>query len=475
MRRLSILFLLLSAPVWATISSSTVWEVRQNGSDTNGGGYVSTGTDYSVNANKNASGCSACGSATDNLSTTDAVAAGTTTITSASANFQTSIIGNIIYLAGGTGSLTGTWRQVTARASTTSITVDATVATGTGITMNIGGALASPGIVSAMPNFASGMIIYVKYSATPYAITSASIGVSGGVIQTGMTVRYIGYDTTRTAGNTDANRPTLQLASGVASATVITLTTPGTPTGYNLIADCNGQTTSRGFNINSSYGSHARLKAMNCTNGGIVTASGQHLIHVEVAGCSSQVALQMAYPGSACVNCEIHDNSVTGANGGGMFINTLSYNNTGRGFELIATANNINSNWITGAAYNNTSGYAHANLTGNPLTSILQITAGSVFTNATAGDFSLNNIAGRGAALRAAATLSNTFPRGLTVGYRDIGAAQHQDPAGGGTSGGSYTFVGKNEEPKEGSSPVIPYSAGGVAVLAIAYLAGKLS
>src|SRR6266508_1874481 len=106
MRRLSILFLLLSAPVWATISSSTVWEGRQNGSDTNGGGSVSTVADYSVNATKNASCCSAWGNATDNLSTTDAVAAGTTNITSASANLQTSIIGNIIYLAGGTGSLT---------------------------------------------------------------------------------------------------------------------------------------------------------------------------------------------------------------------------------------------------------------------------------------------------------------------------------------------------------------------------------
>ncbi len=53
---------------------------------------------------------------------------------------------------------------------------------------------------------------------------------------------------------------------------------------------------------------------------------------------------------------------------------------------------------------------------------------GSVFNNAAGGDFSLNSLPGRGAALRHAGAVAiwggRTFPRGLTTAYPDIGAAQ---------------------------------------------------
>src|SRR4051794_28973064 len=103
--------------------AARMWEVRTAGADTNGGGYVSGGTDYSQNDHKNAAGCVSCGSTTANLSTTDAVANGTTTITSASAAFTSSITGNMIYLQGGSGSLAAGWYQAT-YVSSTSITVD---------------------------------------------------------------------------------------------------------------------------------------------------------------------------------------------------------------------------------------------------------------------------------------------------------------------------------------------------------------
>ena len=116
------------------LAAATVWEVRPtNGNDTNGGGFVTgaTGTDYSQQNAKNT------GSA--DKSTTDAVGIGTTTLTSATANFGTTIVGNIIFLSG-SGATTG-WYQVVSRTNSTTVVLDRSPGTGTGWTMNIGGAL----------------------------------------------------------------------------------------------------------------------------------------------------------------------------------------------------------------------------------------------------------------------------------------------------------------------------------------------
>ena len=88
------------------LSASGVWEVRTAGNDTNGGGFKSgaSGTDYSQQDAKNTAG--------NNISTTDAVSDGTTTITSATAAFTSAIVGNFIYLTGGTGSIAAQWREV---------------------------------------------------------------------------------------------------------------------------------------------------------------------------------------------------------------------------------------------------------------------------------------------------------------------------------------------------------------------------
>lgn len=55
------------------------------------------------------------------------------------------------------------------------------------------------------------------------------------------------------------------------------------------------------------------------------------------------------------------------------------------------------------------------------------------FTNAAGRDYSLNATAGGGAAARAAGC-PGPFPGGTTTGYRDIGAVQHQDAGGGGST-----------------------------------------
>ena len=184
------------------ISSSMVWEVQgAGGSDSNGGGFAagSTGTDYSQQ-----------GAA--QVAVTDAVANGSTTITSATANFTAAHIGNVIYLAGGSGSLAGTRRQILSLTSPTAIVVDSAVASGTGLTLNLGGCLASlNALAGAMVASNKAFIKAGSYSITTAPVTLAqNAGTPSNAIPP---TRLIGYTATRgdiTLANAAAmGRPTL--------------------------------------------------------------------------------------------------------------------------------------------------------------------------------------------------------------------------------------------------------------------------
>lgn len=196
----------------AALPGTTVWEVRTTGSDSNGGGFVTagSGTDYSQNDNKNAAACSNCGSSTLNLSTTDAVAVGTTTITSATANFTAAIVDNVIYLAGGTGTLTAGWYRVTTFTDVATIVVDRNVAAGTGISINIGGALLS------LPQLFTNMVAYnsAYVKSGTYTVTS-TINVTLNCFNNGTPTPFPscsvnGYGATRGDGGT---RPLITTAT----------------------------------------------------------------------------------------------------------------------------------------------------------------------------------------------------------------------------------------------------------------------
>jgi hypothetical protein len=87
--------------------------------------------------------------------------------------------------------------------------------------------------------------------------------------------------------------------------------------------------------------------------------------------------------------------------------------------------------------YNNNGG--GANLSGITATATDITVTVDPLTNATGGDFSVNNTAGGGAAIRGLG-FPGVFPGVSTTGYATPGAVQPQASAG--VSGGSYTFVG---------------------------------
>jgi len=274
----ALLAILLAARCFAALSANTAWEVRPTvGAATNGGGFVAaaTGTDMSQYDNKNAAACSSCQSATGNISTTDAVAAGTTTITSATANFSSAIVGNIVYFQGGTGTIAAQWRQVATYTNATTIVIDTAIAASTGMTMNIGGSLGTPATIGSVA--VSGNKIFVKD--TGVLVTGAiTLSANTNPGESAPASRLIGYTSVRTDGG---------LARFKLTGSSVTLLTVGN--GWwldNLDIDCNSQTASRGVFTNS-YSQVNNLYVHNCHGYSIGNGNNYNLISNSTFGPSA--------------------------------------------------------------------------------------------------------------------------------------------------------------------------------------------
>lgn len=430
------------------LSAATVWNVRTDGDDTNGGGYVSGGTDHSLQAGTV-------------YSVTDGVTNGTTTITSATAAFGTDVVGNIMYVQGGTGSVVANRYQIITRTSATAVVVDRTtgLTSGTGVTLKIGGALLSPGLLtsSAPCSAISGNAVNIK-SGT-YNIT-ATTAVAGGVIAPALRIKYEGYGTTPG----DLGTAPQLVASGISSAALVSLATDGSMI-VNIGVSGASLTAIRGFTLEAvvAYRCYAAL----CPNSGFGGAADTTFVD-----CWATLCETAGFIGGSAFYCTAHDNAapgfsnvktvgciadsntggtsdgfLLGATDGVSAVNCVSYNNDRDGFRCTADANlvmNCLSASNTGVGVNG-QGTGTARLycgthdeTATGGTIILEqgnITGtGSFFTDAPNRDFSLNNTSGAGASARAAG-----FPGALLdggTGYIDMGALQHQDSGSGGGSRG---------------------------------------
>ena len=444
---------LLPSLAFGALSASTVWEVRPSGADTNGGGFVSgaSGTDYSQQDSAPFSG-------TDLASTNGTNAS--PTVTSATHNFVSTDVGNIIQITAGTSWTTGFYQIVSVNSN--AATLDracGSSASLSGGTWAEGGALASIGECGS--GFVSGNILYINNAgATVYSLTSATYNVSGGCFGPTAYGSVIGYSTNRTITNTDA-QPTIQL--NVASGIMFGPTAGGGGIRfYNLIFDGNSQTSSRCF-------ASIQAIAQNCTFKGF---TGTTVIAGTLYGCkiTGNSTGSLFGTNSMAFFCEAYANTATPMGGSeGSFVNCVSYNNTGAttdGFHLEAGSiyqncvaygngrygfNTAGGNkgpciMVNCIAEGNTTGALGQTVTSVPpivinfaydsgfnltgintySTGVIHYTNGSVFNNPAGNDFSLNNIAGRGALLRAAGFA--TFPAGVMVGYPDIGAVQSGSP-----------------------------------------------
>jgi hypothetical protein len=440
------------------LSASTVFEVRQAGSDTNGGGFVtgSSGTDWSQQTGAQ-------------YATTDGVTAGTTTITSASANFGTDVVGNLIYVAGGTGSITAGWYQILTRVSSTTITVDRStgLTTGTGATLNIGGALASWGQMSALMTISS-MRAWIKYSATAYSLTSATANVSGGLVSlTGSaTLNIEGYDQTR--GDRTGNQPQLTWASVAAPGSntyMFTMASGALQRVANVYLNGNSVNNVSGFSA-----AHAVNKVVQCsaenfsgTNGVAFLGQGSSAVG-NFKSCYAYNSVT-GFTATSLTSC-IAVSCTTGFSNGEGFINCLA-SACGTGFSLTTgggiadrcTADSCTVVGFTNASANISSYWncLASNCTGSGVygfnvgTNVASLEYCAVYNNATningtpfvnenlitltqqpyvtaGSQFAPNNTSGGGASLRGQAL--GVFTQ---ADNEDVGAVQHADPSGGTT------------------------------------------
>ena len=186
MKRLLLIGLMLSVGVraLAVLPGSLVWEVRADGNAANGGGFntASGSTDYTKQASAQWSG-------------TDGTTTASTTFTSATANFNTNVVGHIIRISAGTGATTG-YYEIVGYTSATTITLDAVSGTTLNATFKIGGALAAIGNVgsaSANQGMVAGNLMCVKAGSYTVAATD-TVACSGTATSP---IRIVGYNTVR--------------------------------------------------------------------------------------------------------------------------------------------------------------------------------------------------------------------------------------------------------------------------------------
>lgn len=445
------------ATVNAAIGAATIWQYASR-SDSGGpnttAGVATTGTptsgtwgiDYSQNTSSHFT------------STHFSIGNPTTTqLTDGDNTVGKNWIGNIISITSGTGFTVQ--RVAVVSTSGTTATVDKSLGTAgsSGGNGRLGGALGSPGTLGSL--FAGNHYAYCK-NAT-YSLTSATTNISGGAPQFASGI-VVGYSTHRYFGNTDT-QPIWQ--AGVASVIVCTSGSQNTSI-VNLTLDGNKANFAGAKIANAIY--------VYCTIKNFDTAS----VAAFFIGCyaTANSAAQFASgAGNWAIYCEATANTAT------QFINgicafCLSYANTGASTDGFAMTGNMgfalncisygngrdgfrtasgNKTYINchaegnATAFNNTGvaqtliACSHYSNGSTPVSEASQgpmatlavqaLTTGTVFTNAAGGDFSLNNLASQGAALRAlgyAGYRLNTFPAGLTLTYQDIGAAQHLEAGG---------------------------------------------
>lgn len=474
------------------LSAATVWEVRSDGSDNNGGGYKTgaSGTDYTQQAAAQKGSTDLAIHASDN-----------TKVQPVAAGVAAADIGNIVQITAGSGFTTGFY-EITAQDGTY-WTLDRAAGTvgSTGGTYAMGGALATlPKIAGTTPVAISGNTIYLKNGT--YTLTSTwTIGVDGDV--TNGDVWIVGYNTTRTRTNTDATRPLITSATN--SVVLLSMTAINylrvvnvhfTHTAVTRGIGISGVTTAGikltilrclfdGCSQAMDFGSRGCTplgvyfcEIKNCTSTGGAIGIGDNTV-VSVAYCyiHDNAGIGIGGAASSLVRCliagnifdtnsyGIRDTTTTRAqtydiigntfynstndhieldgsgSGGSMSLNitnNIFYTCGGYDVQVLDGANETNAlvHHVNYNAYNSGSSGIYSNLNTGPNDVTL---TGNPFVDAANGNFALNTTAGAGAAARAVAA-PGLFPGGLTQSYLDIGAVQHADPVGGG--GGLLAHAG---------------------------------
>ena len=486
MKRIAIA-VLFSVSVFGALPAGTTWEVRHAGANTNGGGFVagSGGTDYSQQN-------SAEYSFTDLVSAT-----GTTnpcTVTSVSHGFVSGDVGNIIQISAGTNWTTGFYEVVSVLTGTATLDrACASSASVTGGTWAEGGALGSLTELNTAMNTTASIqqFGWVKADAT-YTISS---GIVFNFTNVNVAPVFVaGYFTTRgdlgqptiQATTTSFIMVSIQNNNNLRAFTF-----------ENFIMDCNSEAGVVGFQISafSNRGQNLGVINFNAADAFDLNESGSQGVVCMFCTATGGTNFSSNYGftmtgsllGSMCIYCQVTSSNASGFQlGGGTCLQCVAANLTGasaNGFAMpgnsggpvtcngctaykvggdgfnfsaspvaiypitiINSASISNGGWgfnnSSGmtiakgaeffdyiATYNNVSGAA----TGITLGGHSVALSGDPYVNGTSNNFALNNVAGAGAAMKAAG-YPGTLGSGGT-GFAAIGTLQPTTTPGAGQVG----------------------------------------
>ena len=451
-----------------SVSNATVWEVRPTlGSDTNGGGWVpgSSGTDHSQQS-------------AAQYALSNGVTNGTTTIATTSASAD--MVGNIAYIAGGSGSISGNWYQIVSQVTGVSITVDRStgLTTGTGVTINVGGAWAT---LTPWPTPAQGgNTCWVKATGTYGLGAHLNLSITGP--STGQLTLIAGYTSTRG----DGGKATIHCTTTLTGSACINVNTPGlvfanftvsansnSARGIQISTaatsvqnvDASGFTDSYAFFSSNNATQFVNCSATSCTCVGFSQSAYTWFIDCYASGC--EVGFSLASGGaSTLIRCTSANNTgsssyhgfdVEGSQTQVTMINCVAYGNGGDGFRIEESQQTVyviqncisyaNTGWgfnyptaptgtFFGMDYNAYGANTAGNLNNLPTGAHDATLTANPFNAPASGDFSLNSTSGGGAACKAAG-FQGSFA-GAVNGTIDMGSVQSINSGGGPTTITNY-------------------------------------
>jgi len=439
------------------LSANTVAQLRTDGDDNNGGGFITgaSGTDYSTQTSAQAT-----------LTTASIVHTTTTQITVDGGDYTVAAgdVGNLLNITGGTA--TAGWYEITAvDTGNNRWTLDRSAGTSTQtLVAKMGGALASFGRFGEL-HAAQGLAGWKCYckSGTYTAMTTATQNVAGGALLIS-SVNFImeSYLTTPGDGEDQATWPEAVMDAGAVTSIgyMISATTGyGVETKFvGVKCDGQGGSGNNGFTGTGNYnavtfmyctafdlvtGFSVRCKvigcvadtctsgytgvivaysfAVSCTSGFKMTSDSRWFMCVAYGCTDGFIYFGTAYSISV-INCASINNTSDGFDMGSsqsqLLCNCIAWNNTGTGFKT--GTQGISLNYC--AAGDNGTDYSNTQKT-HP--GAVDLTA-DPFTDSASYDFSLNSAAGGGALCKAAGILmpSNVKP--------DLGGVWPTPAAGGG-------------------------------------------
>lgn len=409
---------------------------------------------------------------------TDLASAGAgLTVSSAAKPFAKQQVGNSIVITAGTNFTAGRYIIASVAAAVATVVGAGNITTGAGASGigGQGGALLSPAL--ACGTKVANNQVFIKTGT--YNITTASTNVAGGCIADTSASTAVGnhlYEGYGSVRGDLGTAPILLAGNAISTFTILSLATGGGAQFIrNITLDAASLTSGRGVSCARNY-FFQKVTVKNCTNDGFnISAPTALFLQCVATGCGGTSGTHYGFNSATAFfdGCEAYSNTVGGFNFTSASIANLclSYGNSGAssdGFNFggvnrltncVAYGNgrdgfrktNANASYLincigesnTGKGFGFTGSITTTMLLncgafGNgtdvdtvafPFTTGFVTGVSSFFTNAAAGNFSLNSTAGAGAAARAAG-FPGVYPSGTTTGFIDIGGAQHADPAG---------------------------------------------